>query len=206
MTKNASDVAFTPTVKAIQEKKGSRRDYAYMDRQGGWETEVTQVLEVFIAERDTLFLGTANADGQPYIQHRGGPKGFLKVIDKKTLGFADYSGNRQYITLGNLQDNSRAFIFLLDFANKQRIKIWGTAKVVEGDPDLINRLRDADYHPAPERVILFHVEAWDINCPQHITPRFTAEEVQTMLQPLHARIAELEQELVQYKGERRQLT
>ena len=195
MTKIVSDIAFTPTVKAIQERLGSRKSYANMEQRSGWQHEITPDLAGFIAERDVLFLGTANADGQPYIQHRGGPPGFLKVIDESTLGFADYSGNRQYITMGNLQDNDKAFIFLLDFANRRRVKIWGTGEVVEDDAALIDRLRDPAYKAVPERAILFHVDAWDVNCPQHITPRFTEEEVHALVQPQRERIQELEEQL-----------
>ena len=127
-------------------------------------------------ERDTFFLATVNSAGQPYAQHRGGPPGFLKVLDDHTLGFADYGGNQQYISVGNLADNPKAFIFLMDFVNRRRIKIWGRAEVVEDDADLLSRLSDPDYSGRPERAFLFHVEAWDSNCPQHITPRFTEEE------------------------------
>ena len=131
-----SDVAFTPAVKTIQEQKGSRASYARMERSRGWETTVTEQLAEFLATLDMFYLGTANVDGQPYIQYRGGSPGFLKVVDEQTLGFADFGGNRQYITLGNLAENPRAFIFLMDYANSQRVKLWGTASVVEGDAAL----------------------------------------------------------------------
>ncbi len=197
MTKRPiSDIAFTPTVKAVQERLGSRKIYASMEQRGGWQDKVTADLAGFIAARDTFFIATVSAEGQPYIQHRGGPPGFLKVLDEHTLGFIDYSGNRQYITLGNLEDNDKAFIFLMDFANRRRIKIWGTAEVVaESQHELIEKLSDPDYAADPERAFLFHVDAWDVNCPQHIKPRFTEEEVGETVQPLHDRIRTLEAEV-----------
>lgn len=173
-----SDVAFSPTVKAIQERHGSRRNYEETEQDSDWWLDtVTPQLAEFIAERDSFYLGTANAEGQPYIQHRGGPKGFLKVLDDRTLAFADFSGNRQYISYGNLNDNSKAFIFLMDYTNRKRIKIWGTAKVVEDDPDLIQRLKDPNYRGKPERAFVFRITLWDGNCPQHINPRYTEEEI-----------------------------
>lgn len=192
MKRLISDVAFTPSVKAMQERMGSRKQYERMEDRGGWADTITPELADFIAERDSFYLSTATADGQPYIQHRGGPKGFLKVLDDHTLAFADFAGNRQYITAGNLAENNKAFIFLMDYANRQRIKIWGTAEVLENDPTLLNTLNDPNYKGQPERVIRFHVEAWDVNCPQHIKPRYDEEEVSEMLQNLNARIAELE--------------
>jgi uncharacterized protein len=159
-----SDIAFTTAVKLIQTEKGSRGSYARMERSGGWQTSVTPELADFLAELDMFYLGTANAKGQPYIQYRGGPPGFLKVIDDRTLGFADFGGNRQYITLGNLSENPKAFLFLMDYANQQRIKVWGTARVVERDAVLEARLREASYPGKVERAILFSIEAWDVNC------------------------------------------
>ncbi len=148
-----------------------------MEKRGGWSDQITPELAAFIGQRDSLYLGTASAEGQPYIQHRGGPKGFLKVLDNKTLAFADFSGNRQYISVGNLDDNDRAFIFLMDYPNRRRIKIWGRAEFVEDSPSLLDRLADPAYRSTIERALVFHVEAWDANCPQHITPRFTQEEI-----------------------------
>ncbi len=171
-----SDIAFTPTVKRIQQQRGSRPTYEQMEQGRGWNDVITPDLIEFISERDTFFLGTANAQGQPYIQHRGGPPGFLQVLDEHTLGFADFRGNRQYITMGNLKDNDKAFIFLIDFANKRRIKIWGHARVVDDDLELLDRLKDPAYKAIPERAIVFRVDAWDINCPQHIKQRYTVEE------------------------------
>ena len=173
----ASDVAFTPAVKAIQERLGSRRSYEKMEQGRGWGERVTDDLASFVAERDSFYLGTASADGQPYIQHRGGKPGFLKVLDDKTLGFADFVGNRQYISMGNLSENPKAFIFLMDYPNRRRVKLWGRAEFVEDDPALLDRLADEDYEGRPERAFLFHLEAWDVNCPQHITPRYTVEEI-----------------------------
>ena len=189
-----SDIAFTPSVKAAQGRLGSRTMYSGTEQRGGWQDRVTPELADFIAERDTFYLATASADGRPYIQHRGGPKGFLKVLDDHTLAFADFTGNRQYITVGNLAENNKAFIFLMDYANRARIKIWGTAEVVENAPELMQQLTDPSYRGRPERVIRFHVEAWDPNCRQHIIPRLDEVEVQQIVQPLRDRIAELEAE------------
>ncbi len=194
MTANISDIAFTPAVKAEQERRGSRHGYAKMERKGGWKDTVTADLAAFIAERDSLYLATASADGRPYIQHRGGPKGFLKVVDERTLAFADFRGNRQYITVGNLAENDKAAIFLMDYAGRRRIKIWGRAQIIEDDAALLRRLVDADYEARPERAVVFRIEAWDVNCPQHITPRFNEAEIATTVAALHRRIAELETE------------
>jgi predicted pyridoxine 5'-phosphate oxidase superfamily flavin-nucleotide-binding protein len=194
MTQIVSDIAFTPAVKAAQQKRGSRDNYLRMEQRGGWQLEVTPELETFIGERDSFYLGTANAAGQPYIQHRGGPKGFLKVIDSKTLGFADFVGNAQYISVGNLDENSKAFIFLMDYPNRRRIKIWGTSEIVEGDDTLLHKLTDDAYKGKPLRSFLFHIEAWDVNCPQHILPRWTEEEIAPIVKSLKSRIEELERE------------
>ncbi len=199
MPEITSDVAFTPTVKAAQEARGSRRGYAKMEAKGGWRDTVTPDLAAFIAERDSFYLGTSNADGQPYIQHRGGPLGFLKVLDDRTLGFADFSGNRQYITVGTLEENDKAFIFLMDYPNRRRIKIWGRARYVEDDSDLLARLVDETYEAKPERAILFTIEAWDVNCPQHITQRFSFGEMAPTVDALKSRIAELEAEVAALK-------
>ena len=189
-----SDIAFTPTVKAIQEQKGSRNSYARMERSGGWQTEVTDLTE-FLAELDMFYLGTANAEGQPYIQYRGGSPGFLKVLDEKTLGFADFGGNRQYITIGNLSENPHAFLFLMDYVNRQRIKLWGTARVVENDPELLDKLRDKSYPGKVERAIIFTVEAWDVNCQQHIHQRFSQRQIAPVIERMQQRINELEAEV-----------
>jgi uncharacterized protein len=195
MARPVSDIAFTPSVKEVQERLGSRESYAQMEENGGRESTVTPELADFLAERDSFYLGTASAGGQPNIQHRGGPKGFLKVIDERTLGFADFGGNHQYITLGNLAENDRAFLFLMDYAHRRRVKVWGRARVVENDPDLIKRLSVPGSRGRPERAILFHVEAWDVNCPQHITRRYSEGEVAQLIQGLRDRIDELENEL-----------
>ncbi|MBA4018944.1 MAG: pyridoxamine 5'-phosphate oxidase [Pirellula sp.] len=190
-----SDVAFTPAVKALQELKGSRRNYARMEEGRGWQTTVTPELTEFLAELDMFYLGTASAAGQPYIQYRGGSPGFLKVVDEHTLGFADFGGNRQYVTLGNLSENSRAFIFLMDYANSQRVKLWGKAKVIEHDPALIDRLRDPSYPGQAERAILFTLEAWDVNCHQHIHKRFSQRQIAPVIENLQQRVHDLEAEL-----------
>jgi predicted pyridoxine 5'-phosphate oxidase superfamily flavin-nucleotide-binding protein len=194
-----SDIAFTPAVKEIQSEKGSRGSYARMERSAGWQTTVTPDLAEFLSGLDMFYLGTANAQGQPYIQYRGGSPGFLKVVDETTLGFADFGGNRQYITLGNLAENPQAFIFLMDYANSQRVKLWGTAKVVEGDAALEERLRDLKYPGTVERVILFTIAAWDINCSQHIHRRFSQRQIAPVIDRLETRIAELEAEVERLK-------
>lgn len=191
----SSDVAFTPTVKALQARKGSRRAYERMEQGGGWETDITPALEQFIAGQRSLFLATANTDGQPYVQHRGGPPGFLRVLDAHTLGLVDFSGNRQYISSGNLADNPKAQLFLIDYGQRRRIKIWGEARVVEATPALLDRLMPAGYSARPEQVLLFTVSAWDANCPQHIPLRFEAEDVENALAVRDARIADLEAEV-----------
>ncbi len=197
---HSSDVAFTPAVKAIQARKGSRNAYARVEQNGGWRTEIDEDLTAFLATQDSMFLATATADGQPYIQHRGGPKGFVKVLDKNTLAFADYSGNRQYITQGNLSENPKANIFLIDYAHRRRVKIWGEARVVDDDPALMKSLMPQGYKARPEQVILFKVSAWDTNCPQHIPQKFDAADVAAALASRDARIAELEAELATLKG------
>jgi uncharacterized protein len=190
-----SDVAFTPAVKAIQEAKGSRQNYARMEKGRGWRTTVTPDLTEFLSELDMFYLGTASAVGQPYIQYRGGPPGFLKVIDDRTLGFADFGGNQQYVTLGNLSENPRAFLFLMDYANQRRVKVWGSARVVEGDAALLEKLRDPEYPGEVERATLFTVEAWDVNCQQHIHTRFSRRQIAPMIDGLRSRAAELEAEV-----------
>jgi len=196
----ASDVAFTPTVKAIQSRKGSRGAYARMESQGGWATAITEELAAFIAAQTSIFLATANAQGQPYIQHRGGPPGFLQVFDEHTIGFADFNGNRQYISSGNLAENPKAHLFLIDYATRQRIKLWGTARVVEDDKTLIARLMPANYRAKSEQAILFTVVAWDANCPQHIPQRLEAGDVAKALQSRDRKIAELEAEISRLKA------
>ena len=199
-----SDIAFTPAVKAVQERKGSRHSYARMEQKHGWQTTITPDLTAFVASLDMFYLGTANAQGQPYIQHRGGPPGFLKVLDEKTLGFADFGGNRQFITLGNLSENPKAFLFLMDYSIQMRVKLWGTARVVEGDAKLLEKLSDPTYPGQVERAILFTIEAWDINCSQHIHPRFTDRQLSPVVEQLQARVKELEAELEASKSMQKQ--
>jgi predicted pyridoxine 5'-phosphate oxidase superfamily flavin-nucleotide-binding protein len=195
----SSDIAFTPAVKAVQVRKGSREAYARVEQNGGWRTEIDDHLAAFLSETNSMYLATASADGQPYIQHRGGPKGFVKVLDKNTLAFADYSGNRQFITQGNLSENPKATIFLMDYAHRRRIKIWGEARVVDDDPALVQRLMPQGYKARPEQVILFKVATWDTNCPQHIPQKFDAADVAAALAARDARIVELEAELAAVK-------
>jgi predicted pyridoxine 5'-phosphate oxidase superfamily flavin-nucleotide-binding protein len=173
-TEFPSDVAFTPAVKAIQARKGSRRAYARMETGPGWQTAITPELAAFIQAQVSVFLGTANADGQPYIQHRGGPPGFLHVLDEHTIAFADFKGNRQFITQGNLGENPKAHLFLIDYAERHRVKVWGEARIVEDDPELLARLMPKGYEARGEQVLIFHVKAWDTNCSQHIPQRFEA--------------------------------
>jgi uncharacterized protein len=191
----ASDVAFTPSVKAAQIRKGSRPSYERIEERGSWQTRITPDLATFIAAQTSIFLATANLEGQPYIQHRGGPPGFLHVLDDRTIGFADFAGNRQYITLGNLGDNPKAYLFLIDYTHRRRIKIWGEARVVEGDAELRAQLMPAGYKARAEQVILFTVAAWDANCPQHIPQRFEAADVAAALAERDQRIATLEAEV-----------
>jgi uncharacterized protein len=197
----SSDVAFTPAVKAIQARKGSRDTYAQVEQRGGWRTDIDEDLAAFLAAQDSMFLATASAAGQPYIQHRGGPKGFIRILDKNTLAFADYSGNRQFITQGNLSENPKANIFLMDYAHRRRVKIWGEARAVDDDPALLKSLMPQGYKARPEQVILFKVFAWDTNCPQHIPQKFDAADVAAALASRDARIAELEAELAAAKGQ-----
>jgi predicted pyridoxine 5'-phosphate oxidase superfamily flavin-nucleotide-binding protein len=191
----ASDVAFSDSVKAVQKRLGSRKAYARLETGDGWETTISPDLAGFIHEQRSFFLATANAAGQPYIQHRGGPKGFLRVLDDKTLGFADFRGNRQYVTLGNLAENPKVCLFLIDYTNRQRVKVWGEARAVEDDPALVAKLIVPGYEGRPERALVIDVATWDANCPQHIPVRFDAEDVEEALASRDRRIAELEAEL-----------
>jgi hypothetical protein len=190
----SSDIAFTASVKAVQARKGSRRSYERMEEKGGWQTRITPDLTRFIEAQTSVFLATVNAAGQPYIQHRGGPPGFLRVIDDSTIGFVDFAGNRQYITLGNLAETPKAHLFLIDYTRRRRVKIWGEARVVESDADLVATLMPEGYEARPEQVIVFTVSAWDANCPQHIPRRFEAADVAAVLAAREERIAVLEAE------------
>ncbi len=198
---NNSDIVFTPSARRAQIARGSAKHYD-KKADAGFPDQITPELAGFVDALDTAFLATVSAAGAPYIQHRGGPKGFIKVIDDRTLGFADFAGNRQYITISNLADDDRAFLFLLDFANRRRIKLWGRARVVEDDAALLDRLVDPAYKARPERAILFTVEAWDINCSQHITERYTTAEVAQAVDGLRQRIAALEAENAELRARR----
>lgn len=198
-----SDIAFTESVKAIQERKQSREAYARLERDNGWPTELTPDLSHFVAAQTSFFLGTANHAGQPYIQHRGGPPGFLHVIDSRTLAFADFKGNRQYITQGNLAENPKAFLFLIDYESRVRIKIWGSAEVLEDQPELLKRLMPGQgtYKARGEQVILFNVEAWDRNCQQHIPRKIDWEHVEALMAERDRRIEALEAQVRLYERE-----
>jgi predicted pyridoxine 5'-phosphate oxidase superfamily flavin-nucleotide-binding protein len=198
----SSDVAFTPTVKAVQLRKGSRPSYARMEEKGGWQTRITPDLAAFIAAQESAFLATVNAEGQPYIQHRGGPAGFLRVLDDQTIGFADFAGNRQYITQGNLADNPKAHLFLIDYVHRKRVKIWGEARVVEGDGELTAKLMPEGYQARPEQAILFTISTWSANCPKHIPQRFDAADVAAALVARDERIAALEAEMERLREKR----
>ena len=196
---NNSSLVFTPAAQKAQAERGSAKAYERRIAEG-FPDKVTPELAAFIAEQDTAFFATANVQGAPYIQHRGGPKGFIKVIDEGTLGFADYRGNRQYITLANLTENDRAYLFLLDPARRQRIKLWGRARMVENDAALVEKLFDKGYKAKPERAILFTIEAWDVNCSSHIVTRFTEAEIADALATVQAKIAALEAENARLRG------
>ena len=200
MVKNFSEIAFTESVKAQQEQYGSRQQYAQMDRLARGTT-LTFAETEFIAARDGFYLATVGAHGYPYVQFRGGPPGFLRVMDAQTLSYADYRGNRQYVTVGNLVQNDRAALILMDYANRSRLKLYARIEVIKAKdrPELIEKLRVPGYDAKIERAMLLHVEAFDWNCPQHITPRFTMEEIQTMNAPLYEHVAKLEAELLRVR-------
>ena len=194
MPSPSSDIAFTPTVKAIQAERGSRAAYAGKEARGGFRTAIDATLLEFLAQVDTAYLATTNAAGQPYAQHRGGPRGFIRVVGERSLAFADYVGNRQYITTGNLVENDKAFLFLMDYAHRRRVKLWGRARVVTGDAALTAALMPDDYAARLEQVIVFDITAWDTNCPQHIPQKFGAADVAAAVAERDARIAALEAE------------
>jgi predicted pyridoxine 5'-phosphate oxidase superfamily flavin-nucleotide-binding protein len=189
-----SDIVFTPSVKALQQARGSRHAYARMEEGRGWPTAITDDIRGFIEAQTSVFLATANADGQPYIQHRGGPAGFLHVLDEHTIAFADFSGNRQFVTTGNLADNPKAQLFLMDYAQRQRLKIWGEARV-ETDPALVQRLMPRGYKARAEQAIVLTVKTWDANCPQHIPQLVPVDEVMPAIAERDRRIAALEKEV-----------
>lgn len=190
-----SDIAFTDTVKRLQARGGSRDTYAKVEARGGWSDRITPQLADFIARQNSFYLATVNAEGQPYIQHRGGPRGFLKPIDEQTLAMADFRGNRQFISQGNLLESRKAFIFLMDYANRRRIKIWGEAWMVEDDEALMRSVMPEGYAAAAERVLLFRVSAWDPNCPQHIPRKIDADEVDAILAERDQEIADLKAQI-----------
>jgi uncharacterized protein len=196
-----SDVAFTRTVKSVQSSKGSRRAYAHMEEAGSWPSRITPDLQEFIEAQTSACLGTANAQGQPYIQHRGGPAGFLRVLDDQTIAFVDFVGNRQFITIGNLAENPKAHLFLIDYARQQRVKIWGEARVIEGDEALTARLMPQGYQARAAQVILLEVVAWDANCARHIPQRFDAADVAVSIAERDRRILELESEVRQLRSQ-----
>lgn len=198
--KPTSDLAFSASVKAVQAARGSREMFVEKDAAGGWRTEISDDLAGFIGEVTTCYLATVSADGQPYVQHRGGPAGFLRVIDRQTIGFVDYKGNRQFITTGNLRDNAKVHLFLVDYENRRRVKIWGTARIVEGDGELAARLFPHGYRAKWEQVILLTVAAWDINCSQHIPQMFHAYDVATTVQTFQARMKEMDEEITRLKA------
>jgi len=200
MTASPNDIAFSAATKAEQERRGSRQAYARSAERQPMPDKLTPDLAGFLAELDHFYFGTAGADGRPYIQHRGGPKGFLRVLDERHLAFADFAGNKQYITLGNLSENPMAFLFLMHYPTQQRIKIWGRAEVVENDPALLAALSDPAYQARPERVIRFRIEAWNLNCRQHITPRYTAADIDHTVQRMAGRIADLEAEVARLRA------
>jgi predicted pyridoxine 5'-phosphate oxidase superfamily flavin-nucleotide-binding protein len=199
-TPYASDIAFTDAVKAEQQRLGSRGAYAHMEEGKGWQTRIDDTLRDFLAARDSMYLATANAVGQPYIQHRGGPPGFLRVVDDRTFGFADFAGNKQYITLGNIRENVKAHVFLMDYAHRRRIKVWGTLSAVEGNDALNAQFKPDGYKARVERVMLIRIAAWDVNCPQHIPMKIDAADVAAAIEKRDARIAELESEVARLKG------
>lgn len=201
MTTPSTDIAFSPSVKAAQERRGSRAAYARLEQNGGWDSKIDAALAEFIAGMRSFYLATASKDGQPYVQHRGGPPGVLRVINETTLAFADFAGNRQYITTGNLAENPRAMLFLMDYQHRKRVKIWGQARVIEDDPQLISRLFPDGYRARPEAAILFTVEAWDTNCSQHIPQMIFAEDAAARIEALNERIAALEAENAALRGE-----
>ena len=200
MSSSSTDVAFTPSVKSLQDRRGSRGAYVRMEEKGGFATKIDDGLAAFIANTRSFYFATANRDGQPYVQHRGGPKGFLRVLDPRTLAFADFSGNRQYITTGNLADNPRAMLFLMDYTARKRVKIWGTARAVEDEAELIAKLFPDGYKARAEQAIVVTVTAWDANCPQHIPQMLFAEDVAEAIAERDRHISALEVEIARLRA------
>ncbi|WP_108805670.1 pyridoxamine 5'-phosphate oxidase family protein [Aquimarina sp. Aq107] len=197
-----SDIAFSTEVKKRQEEMGSRKAYQKMAERRDWQDEINESLRSFISLRDSFYMASVNPSGQPYIQHRGGPKGFLKVLDKKHLAFADYAGNKQYISIGNFDTNAKVHLFLMDYPNRMRIKIWGEIVIHEPGETLLQQVRDENYTAEIERLIKIKVNAWDINCPQHIEQRFTTEEFQPRVKQLENKIAQLEKQLKEFQNQK----
>lgn len=190
----SSDVAFSAAVKRVQSERGSRSAYARVEKSGGFATEIDDELRAFLTRIDSAFLATANAEGQPYIQHRGGPKGFIRALDDNTLAFVDYAGNRQYVSIGNLRENDRICLFLIDYEQRRRVKVWGTARIVPASDELLAVLTVKEYRARPEQIVLISVSAWDVNCPQHIPQKLDGKDVAQAIERLEARVAELERE------------
>jgi predicted pyridoxine 5'-phosphate oxidase superfamily flavin-nucleotide-binding protein len=197
------NLAFTPLVKQLQERYGSRKQYERMEQSGASQDRLTDFEREFLADRDTFYWATTGSTGWPYVQHRGGPKGFLKVIDDRTLAFADFRGNKQYITTGNLLSDDRVAIILVDYPHQARLKILGRVEIFEGvkAEKWLARVRVPGYKATIERVFVIHIEAYDWNCPQHITPRYTAEEVQEGMRSVQERIQTLELQNEELKKE-----
>jgi predicted pyridoxine 5'-phosphate oxidase superfamily flavin-nucleotide-binding protein len=196
MARNFGSLLFTPLVKALQEKYGSRGQYARMEEGGASPDRLGPDESAFIAERDSFYMATIGATGWPHVQHRGGPRGFLKVIDDHTIAFADFRGNKQYISTGNLASDNRVALIMMDYPRQARLKILGRTEIFEGDAarEWVERLRDSSYKAVIERAYVIRVEAFDWNCPQHITPRFTEDQIQEALAPFERRLQDLERE------------
>lgn len=197
MARAFAEIAFTDSVKTAQNRNGSRRAYQKFDMDPERGDRLTEREIEFIALCDSFYMGTVSETGWPYVQHRGGPKGFLKALDDKSLAFADFRGNKQYISIGNLTVDNRVALFIMDYPNQQRLKLWARARLVDRseDPQIIAKLQDTNYDAHGERAVVFTIEAFDWNCPQHITPRYTLEEIEELIEPLRMRIEELEAEL-----------
>lgn len=204
MSNKFYDITFTADVKAAQERYGSRRQYERMRAVGERNAVLSDAEIDFIERADGFYMATVNADGQPYIQFRGGKNGFLKVLDEKTIGFADFRGNLQYISVGNLSANKKVALFLMDYANRRRLKILASVEIKDAAdaPELIEKLKVEDYEAKIERAVILHIEAFDWNCPQHITPRYTSEEIKQMVQPMNEYIEKLEKEIDKLKAEK----
>ncbi len=203
--KHVSDVAFTPAVKALQGRMGSRSAYTRMENGAGWQSAITTELKSFIEAQVSIFLATANAEGQPYVQHRGGPAGFLRVLDEHTIAFADFAGNKQFISQGNLSENAKAQLFLIDYAQQQRVKIWGEATVIDNDPALLSTLMPTGYRARADRLMIFKVTAWDANCHQHIPIRYEAAYVNVEIERRDQRIRQLENDIRQLRSNQNHL-